>query len=105
MIVDEAQDTDDLQWRMMQLMTCKHGNITVVGDPNQAIYGFRGAKPENITNFQQWFPKGRTLYLGRNYRSTRRIVQFIRENAPRDTPKELLTRMVAARNVEGAPIG
>jgi superfamily I DNA/RNA helicase len=104
LIVDEAQDTDDLQWRLMQLMSRKHGNITIVGDPNQAIYGFRGAKPENITNFAQWFPGGRTFYLGRNYRSTKRIVQFVRENAPKGTPVELLKRMSAARDEEGAPI-
>jgi superfamily I DNA/RNA helicase len=105
LIVDEAQDTDDCQWRMMQLMSEKHGNITVVGDPNQAIYGFRGAKPDNITNFTQWFPKGRKFYLGKNYRSTQTIVSFVRENAPPDTPKELLARMVAVRKVVGAPIG
>jgi superfamily I DNA/RNA helicase len=105
LIVDEAQDTDDCQWRMMQLMAEKHGNITVVGDPNQAIYGFRGAKPENITNFDQWFPSGRKYYLGKNYRSTQTIVRFVRENAPEDTPKELLDRMTAAREEKGAPIG
>ena len=104
LIVDEAQDTDDLQWRMMQLMSERHGNITVVGDPNQAIYGFRGAKPDNITNFEQWFPTGRKLYLGRNYRSTQTIVNFVRENAPEDTPKDLLERMVADREIKGAPI-
>jgi DNA helicase II / ATP-dependent DNA helicase PcrA len=105
MIVDEAQDTDDCQWRMMQLMAGRYGNITVVGDPNQAIYGFRGAKPDNITNFEQWFPGGKKLYLGKNYRSTQIIVNFVRENAPADTPKELLDRMIAARPEKGAPIG
>ena len=93
------------QWRMMQLMCEKHGNITVVGDPNQAIYGFRGAKPENITNFAQWFPNGKNFYLGRNYRSTQTITKFVRENAPEDTPKELLDRMVSARAEVGAPVG
>ena len=105
LIVDEAQDTDDVQWRLMQLMSEKHGNITVVGDPNQAIYGFRGARPDNITNFQQWFPTGRKFYLGRNYRSTETIVNFVRENAPADTPKELLDRMRASRGDRGSPIG
>ena len=104
LIVDEAQDTDDLQWRMMQRLSEKHGNITVVGDPNQAIYGFRGAKPENITNFEQWFPGGRKYYLGINYRSTRNIVNFIRENAPKDTPQELLDKMVAFRKEDGKKI-
>ena len=92
------------QWRMMQLLTEEHGNITVVGDPGQAIYGFRGAAPENITDFEQWFPGGRTLYLGRNYRSTRRIVKFIRENTPPGTPQELRDRMEAAREEEGAAV-
>lgn len=105
LIVDEAQDTDDCQWRMMQLMAERHGNITVVGDPNQAIYGFRGAKPDNITNFQQWFPSGQKFYLGKNYRSTQTIVKFVRENAPADTPQELLDRMTAAREEKGLPIG
>jgi DNA helicase II / ATP-dependent DNA helicase PcrA len=93
-----------LQWRMMQRLSEKHGNITVVGDPNQAIYGFRGAKPENITNFEQWFPGGRKYYLGINYRSTQNIVNFIRENAPKDTPQELLDKMVAFRKEEGKKI-
>lgn len=104
LIVDEAQDTDDCQWRMMQLMSEQYGNITVVGDPGQAIYGFRGAKPDNIINFQKWFPAGKKFYLGKNYRSTQNIVAFIRENAPADTPPELLQRMQAARSEKGADI-
>lgn len=105
LIVDEAQDTDDCQWRMMQLMAETYGNITVVGDPNQAIYGFRGAMPDNLTNFQKWFPEGRYFYLGKNYRSTQTIVKFVHDNAPADTPKELLDRMVPARSEKGARIG
>lgn len=104
LIVDEAQDTDNLQWRMAQLLTEKFGNITVVGDPGQAIYGFRGAMPENITNFEQWFPGGRYFYLGRNYRSTSCIVNFVRENTPSGTPKELTDRMIAHRTESGARI-
>lgn len=105
LIVDEAQDTDNLQWRMMRLMSERYGNITVVGDPNQAIYAFRGAVPENLTKFESWFPGGRKLYLGRNYRSTKAIVKFVRENAPKGTPRELLDGMIAAREEQGAPIG
>jgi DNA helicase-2/ATP-dependent DNA helicase PcrA len=105
LIVDEAQDTDNLQWRMMQLLSQKHGNITVVGDPNQAIYTWRGASPDNLTNFTQWFPGGKYFYLGRNYRSTQNIVKFIRENAPPGCPQELLDKMVSARSEVGAPIG
>lgn len=68
------------------------------------IYSFRGAKPENITNIEKWFPGARKLYLGKNYRSTETIVNFIKENSPKGTPPELLARMVAAREVKGAPI-
>jgi len=103
-LVDEAQDTDDQQFRMLQLLSEKHGNVLVVGDANQCIYGFRGAVPENLARFQKWFPGGKYFYLGRNHRSTRAIVRFIRENAPKDTPKELLDKMLAARDVEGKPI-
>lgn len=105
LIVDEGQDTDNLQWRLMQQLSEKHGNITVVGDPNQAIYGFRGAKPENLTNFERWFQKGHYYYLGRNYRSTQTIVKFVRENVPRGCPTELVEKMVAARKEVGVPIG
>lgn len=105
LIVDEAQDTDDCQWRMMQLLAEKYGNITVVGDPNQAIYGFRGAMPENLTNFQKWFPGGRFYYLGKNYRSTQTIVKFVRDNLPKDSPQELKERMIAARFEKGERIG
>jgi len=87
------------------LLSEKHGNITVVGDPNQAIYTWRGAHPENITHFERWFPGGKYFYLGRNYRSTQTIVNFVRENAPRDCPKELLEKMLPARSTVGAPIG
>ena len=94
------------QFRIAQLLTEVHGNVTCVGDRNQCIYGFQGAEPENIgDNFKTWFPQGRHYYLGMNFRSTPQIVAFGKENAPADTPKELLDRMVAARQVKGASIG
>jgi len=106
LVVDESQDTDSVQFRLAQLLTEKHGNVTFVGDKNQCIYSFRGATPENIDrDFHKWFPNGKRLFLGRNYRSTETITNFVRENAPEDTPKELLDRMQAVRNVKGAPIG
>lgn len=106
LIVDEAQDTDSAQFRMAQLLSENHGNVTFVGDKNQCIYGFRGAKPENIgDDFKNWFPQGVYHYLGLNYRSTPQIVAFMRENLPAGTPKELIDRMLPARKVKGAPIG
>jgi len=104
LIVDEAQDTDNCQFRIAQLMAEKHGNITVVGDASQCIYGFRGAQPGNLFHFEKWFPNSKYYYLGRNYRSTPQITTFVRENAPEDTPKELLARMQAVRAEKGAPV-
>ena len=101
-MADECQDTDDLQFRFLQLITEKHGNILCVGDPGQSIYMFRGAKPENLTDFTKWFPKGRYLYLGQNYRSTQIITTFVRENYPIQTP--LQDKLIAARPTDGEPI-
>ena len=67
-MVDEAHDTDDLQFYMLKLLAEKHGNIFVVGDYCQAIYNFRGANPENLLNFEKWFPGAKTLILPINYR-------------------------------------
>lgn len=101
-MADEVQDTDNISWRVLQLLTEKHGNILVVGDVNQSIYAWRDAVPENLTNFTRWFSKGKFLYLGVNYRSTKSITNFVRENAPVNTP--LNEKMLPARTVTGEPI-
>jgi DNA helicase II / ATP-dependent DNA helicase PcrA len=80
--VDECQDTDITQFRLLQLLF--GGNILVVGDENQLIYEWRSAQPGNLSNFSRVFPGARTLYLGRNYRSTRRLVQFFKDILPTD---------------------
>jgi DNA helicase II / ATP-dependent DNA helicase PcrA len=101
-MADECQDTDDLQFRLLQLITEKYGNVMCVGDPGQSIYMFRGANPENLTDFTRWFPKGRYLYLGQNYRSTDTITAFVRENYPIETP--LKEKLIAARKIPGERI-
>ena len=98
-MADECQDTDDLQFRFLQLISEKYGNILAVGDPGQSIYMFRGAKPENLLHFTQWFPNGSYLYLGQNYRSTQHIVDFVRGNYPIVTP--LKERLLPARDIKG----
>ena len=80
--VDECQDTDITQFRLLQLLY--GGNILVVGDENQLIYEWRSAQPGNLSNFSRTFPGARTLYLGQNYRSTRRLVQFYKDIIPVD---------------------
>ena len=80
--VDECQDTDVKQFKLLQLLF--DGNIFAVGDENQLIYEWRSAQSGNLTNFAQKFPGTKTLYLGQNYRSTKRLVEFFRENLPVD---------------------
>lgn len=101
-MADECQDTDDLQFRLLQLISERHGNILCVGDPGQSIYMFRGAQPENLTNFTRWFPKGRYLYLGQNYRSTHAITGFVRENYP--IHSDLRDKLRAVRPEKGEEI-
>ena len=73
--VDEFQDTDLVQFDMLRLLSVKHRNITVVGDPNQAIYGFRGADDNGIRcRFQETFPDANKVSLDVNYRSTQQII-------------------------------
>lgn len=80
--VDECQDTDVKQFKLLQLLF--DGNIFAVGDENQLIYEWRSAQSGNLTNFSQKFPGTKTLYLGQNYRSTKRLVEFFREILPVD---------------------
>ena len=74
-LVDEFQDTNSPQFEFVSLLAGKHKNITVVGDDDQSIYGWRGANIDNIlTNFQETFAKNIEIKLEKNYRSTQRIL-------------------------------
>ena len=73
-MVDEYQDTNYAQYLILKKLGARHRNICVVGDDSQSIYAFRGAKIENILNFQKDYPDNRTFRLEQNYRSTRTIV-------------------------------
>jgi DNA helicase-2/ATP-dependent DNA helicase PcrA len=80
--VDECQDTDVVQFRLLQLIF--DGNIFAVGDENQLIYEWRSAQAGNLTNFERLFPNATKLYLGHNYRSTKRLVEFFKGVLPVD---------------------
>ena len=73
-LIDEYQDTNNLQYQLAALLADGWGNICVVGDDDQSIYKFRGATIENILNFEKQYKNARTIRLEQNYRSTGRIL-------------------------------
>ena len=85
--VDEAQDTSKIQHAILRLLAGQNGNLFLVGDEDQSIYGFRAAYPQALTQFESIYPGAKVLYLEQNYRSTRPIVaaaqKFIEQNKNR----------------------
>jgi len=109
-LVDEFQDTNHVQFELVKLLAAREGaprNLTVVGDDDQSIYRFRGAKVENLLGFLDAFPGAKVLVLRRNYRSGQRILddahRLIRENDPARLEATLGydKRLSAERGVEG----
>ena len=96
--VDEFQDTNRVQYDIIKLLSTVHGNVFAVGDDDQSIYGWRGAKLENILGFEKDFPGAKIYKLERNYRSTQNILKFanavIRNNGRR-RDKQLWTKNAA----------
>ncbi|MBR2869928.1 MAG: UvrD-helicase domain-containing protein, partial [Clostridia bacterium] len=92
--IDEFQDTNKVQFSIAQRLSITHGNIFVVGDDDQSIYSWRGAKIENILNFDDIYRGAKVYKLERNYRSTKKILELancIIANNKARRPKELWT--------------
>lgn len=101
-LVDEYQDTNDVQFRLINSLAKKYSNICVVGDDDQSIYRFRGANLENILSFEAEFPGCHTIKLEQNYRSTSPILNLantvIAENRCRKS-KKLWTEKTEGKEV------
>jgi ATP-dependent DNA helicase UvrD/PcrA len=95
-LVDEYQDTNHAQYRLLQLLAGQHRNVFAVGDPDQSIYAFRGADIRNILEFERDFGGGRLIALEQNYRSTNSILRaansLITQNRERK-PKNLWSEL------------
>lgn len=103
LLIDEYQDTNSAQYNIARLLSNKHQNLFAVGDPDQSIYSWRGARYQNILNFESDFPGAKVIALEQNYRSTDTILQaangLIQHNSNR-YEKELWSQIK-----EGSKIG
>src|SRR5690606_1242628 len=102
-LIDEYQDTNHGQYRLISLLAAKHGNLCVVGDDDQSIYGWRGAEVRNILEFEKDFPNARVVKLEQNYRSTQVILDaayhVIKNNYKRQD-KRLWTNSGRGKNID-----
>ena len=100
-LIDEFQDINSLQYAIVRMLALPENNLFVVGDDDQSIYRFRGAKPEIMLNFQKDYPDAQVVILEENYRSANEIVEasqlVIRENK-----KRFQKQIRSARTVTGA---
>ncbi len=105
--VDEFQDTNEIQMRIINLLSGYYGNLFVVGDDDQSIYGWRGAKIENILSFDKVYKDAKVFKLEQNYRSTSEILtvanNVIKHNTMRHD-KTLFTERKAGVRVEIVPL-
>lgn len=108
-LVDEFQDTNTMQSRLIDLLASEHHNLMAVGDDDQAIYGWRGATLANILDFKKRYPKATDVPLIKNYRSTQEILdvayRLIQQNNPNrlEVTNSLGKRLIAHRGKGAKP--
>ena len=101
-LVDEFQDTNFAQYVLLKHLASAHGNIFVVGDPDQSVYRWRGADYRNVQRFEQDFPDSRTILLEQNYRSRQTILDAamsVIDRAPHRRRKQLFTERGAGEKL------
>ena len=102
-LVDEFQDTNDIQYALIKLLMCKDTSLYVVGDPDQTIYTWRNANMKIIMDFEKNFPDVETVILNENYRSTKTILNaanlLIAKNRNR-VPKDLFSNLGEGKAIE-----
>lgn len=101
-LVDEFQDTNSIQYAWLRVLAGKQGKVTAVGDDDQSIYGWRGARIENILNFSRDFDDVKTVRLEQNYRSSRNILQAANAVIARNADR--LGKNLWTDGPEGEPI-
>lgn len=101
-LVDEFQDTNAIQYSWLRLLAGETVRITAVGDDDQSIYGWRGAKVENILNFNRDYPETSTVRLEQNYRSTKNILSAANAVIAHNTDR--LGKNLWTEEIEGEPI-
>jgi DNA helicase-2/ATP-dependent DNA helicase PcrA len=101
-LVDEFQDTNNIQYAWLRLLASGDNNMMIVGDDDQSIYGWRGAKVENIQRFLKDFPDAETIRLEQNYRSTATILKAA--NTVIDNNQGRLGKELWTDGAEGEPI-
>jgi ATP-dependent DNA helicase Rep len=103
--VDETQDTNPSQYQMIQYLAAPKNNVVVVGDPDQAIYQFRGASPEaSILSFRTMYPGGIIYRIEHNYRSTPQILEAANRLIGHNETTQGFEKMLRATRPDGSPI-
>lgn len=101
-LVDEYQDTNLAQYAIVRALSIDHPNLSVTGDPDQSIYGWRGANVRNILEFEHDYPDVRVVRLEQNYRSTKRILRVAHELIAHNRRRK--EKALFTENDEGAPV-
>ena len=101
-LIDEFQDINQIQFEVVRLLAGEQRNLFVVGDDDQSIYHFRGAKPEIMLNFTKDYPKAETVLLNINYRCTKNVLQAAMNVV--DCNKKRFQKQLSTPNEQGKPV-